>query len=131
MRDLGPESNRALSSAFPGRPVYFVVGHLSKSNPGVSNPYGRYALWVNPAYGDLDTPESLSEGASNISEFTSVGVRSHQINAGGAEPDDIRFGALRLGTTWGDVVPIPEPCSGTIMIVGAIGALALCRRRCA
>lgn len=110
-------------------PTYFVVGQLSKSTPGVANPYDRYSLWVNPSYGDFDTPESLSQGASNISEFTSVGVRAHQINAGGDEPDDLRFGALRLGTTWGDVVPVPEPHSGTIAILGAMSVFALRRRR--
>lgn len=83
--------------------TYFVVGHLAKTDS--AGAYDRYELWVNPGINDFDTPESVSEGASNISEFSAVGVRTHQINDGGAEPDDLRFGALTIGTSWSDVVP--------------------------
>lgn len=109
--------------------TYFVVGHLSKSTPGAANPYDTYSLYVNPSYGDFGTPESVSMGASNISEFTNVGVRSHQINAGGAEPDDLRFAALRIGTAWSDVVPVPEPVSGITALIGVVSLLGLRRRR--
>lgn len=85
--------------------TYFVVGHLSKTDPGPTNPYDRYELWVNPSISDFGDPESVSEGASNITEFSTVGVRTHQINPNGAEPDDLRFGALTIGTSWSDVVP--------------------------
>ena len=80
-------------------------------------------------YGDFGTPESLSTGASNISEFTNVGVRSHQINPNGAEPDDLRFAGLRIGTTWCDVVPaVPEPNASITVLIGML-CLAAIRRK--
>lgn len=85
--------------------TYFVVGHLTKTDPGPGNPYDRYELWVNPGLNDFATPESVSEGASNIADFSTVGVRTHQINDAGAEPDVVLFGAMTIGTTWSDVVP--------------------------
>ena len=110
--------------------TYFVVGHLSKSTPGAANPYDTYGLWVNPAFGDAGTPESLSTGASNISEFTNVGVRSHQINSNGAAADDLRFAALSIGTTWADVVPVvPEPASSLLTVSGILVLMGLRRRR--
>lgn len=110
--------------------TYFVVGHLSKSAPGIENPYDTYSLYVNPAYDDFGTPESVSTGASNVSELVSVGVRSHQINPNGAAPDDLRFAALSIGTTWGDVVPaVPEPNAIVPALVGFLALLSLRRRK--
>lgn len=85
--------------------LYFVVGHLSKSVGGPSEPYDQFSLWVNPSTSDENDPDAVSEGASNVSVFSDVGVRSHQINDGGEEPDDLRFGALRIGSTWESVFP--------------------------
>ena len=93
--------------------LYFVVGRLSKSISGESEPYDRYELWVNPSFNDSANPQSISEGASNISEFTAVGVRAHQINPNGDEPDDLRFANLRIASTWESVFPpggeLPDP----------------------
>ena len=93
--------------------LYFVVGHLSKSVSGEAEPYDTYALWVNPGFNDSANPQSISEGPSNVSEFTAVGVRSHQINPNGDEPDDLRFANLRIASTWESVFPpggaLPDP----------------------
>ena len=75
--------------------------------------YDRYELWVNPSFNDSADPQSISEGPSNVSEFSAVGVRSHAINPNGDEPDDLRFANLRIGTTWESVFPpggdLPDP----------------------
>jgi len=92
--------------------TYFVVGHLSKTVPGPGNVYDRYELWVNPALNASGSPEAVSDGDSNISEFTNVGVRTFGINFD-TQGDDVLFGALTIGTTWADVVP-PPTISGDI-----------------
>jgi len=91
----------------------FVVGHLSKSISGESELYDTYELWVNPSFNDSANPQAVSEGPSNISEFSAVGVRSHQINPDGEQPDDLRFANLRIASSWESVFPpggaLPDP----------------------
>jgi len=89
--------------------THLVVGHLYKSGAGN---YDRYALWVDPAADDFASPDDTATGSSDISSFTTVGIRS--VNLTG--DDSINFAALRLGTEWTDVVEgaVPPPPTETI-----------------
>ena len=84
--------------------TYFVVGRLRKTAPGLALPYTRYDVWVNPVHGEERAPEGVSHFQQfAVDNFGQMGVFSANSVAG----DDVRFGRLRLGTTWEDVVPQP------------------------
>jgi len=102
--------------------TYLLVGKISKVS---STNYNRMELFINPTTttetGVVAT-QNASAGISSISFFT---VRVSNIEA----TDQYQFDELRIGTTWADVVPIPEPASWTAL-AGGLGLLAgLFRRR--
>jgi hypothetical protein len=102
--------------------TYFVVGRLFKSTPGAGNVYDRFALWVNPAAVD-PTPDATSVFTGAIASFGMLGMRSANLDA----DDDLLFDSVRYGTTWSDVVPVPEPGTGPLLALG-MTALAAGRR---
>lgn len=119
----------ASSSTSPvvGMPM-LLVGKVSKTNG--STTYNRIDLFVNPSTlsESLASVISTSESfATTLSNFT---IRTARIESG----DTYLFDALRVGTTWGDVVSpinyaaVPEPSSFALAAIGAAG-LAWRRRR--
>lgn len=92
--------------------TYFVVGHLYRE--GASANYNRYALYVNPAYGDDGTPAALFSGDSGLDTINLFGMRSVNFSNGLT----ITVDELRFGEDWASVVPIPEP--GTIIAGGCL-----------
>jgi hypothetical protein len=115
------DSTAALSGT-----TYLVVGRLSKSIPGAGSIYNRFALWVNPTAAEENSPDVSVSLGGNISSFTTVGLRSLNLDPG----DSVLFDNLQLSTTFQDIVTIPEP--GSMMLLGCGGALlVLFGRRCA
>lgn len=83
----------------PGE-TYLIVGRLFKAEPGTLKPYTGFDLWVNPAHADRDLPQATSIGIS-LASFSRIGVRVPTLGF-----DDIAWlAALRLATTWEEVVP--------------------------
>ena len=101
---------------------YFLVGRLFKD--GGSTNYNRFALWVDPDFDDLNTPDALAIGDSGVSSFDEISFRGKNLASG----EFVLIDQLRLGATWGDVVTVPEPGSLTLLCIGFV-ILAACRRR--
>ncbi|MCH8537493.1 MAG: ice-binding family protein [Alkalimonas sp.] len=99
-------NNDVYSASIENGETYFVVGRLSKSTSGASQPYDRFELWVNP--GTLtnkpSTPDVVSVGASNISSFEQIGFRTENLGSN----DRVELDRLAIGTTWSDVVTPSE-----------------------
>ena len=84
-------------------------------------------MWLNPiATDDLITPggdASLTFTTSFANPISHVFFREAVLDA----DDVLRADEIRIGTTWGDVVPVPEPGSVTLLSLGA-AALWIFRR---
>jgi hypothetical protein len=99
--------------------TYLLVARFSKTNSGAANPYDRADLWINPAFGDMDnptlsTPQQVADTVLLINSITSVGIETVNM-----EVDDVYIiDALKAGTTWEDVVPVPEPATGALIGAG-------------
>lgn len=126
-------NNNSSVNAVQGE-TYMLVGKFWKSSASggdaTGTNYDRLDLWINPTSNDeglnsIAATAIRNSGSSAVSYFT---IRTADLNAG----DDMRFDSLVLGTTFADVVPVPEP--GTLaMLLGlsgiACGAYAWKRRR--
>ncbi len=110
-------STASSAPAFALDTTYLFVLEFSKSTPGAGNVYDQARFWVNPAQGDQGTPLLFTSNANGnpISQFNSIGMEF--INRAETSKD-YYFDNFVMGTTWNDVVPIPEPSSGIMLVVG-------------
>jgi hypothetical protein len=102
----------------------FLVGSYTfgpATGDNVSN------LWINPSSSDFSaasapTATLTSTGGTDLSQ-----VNQFLIRGAAGSPADLTD-ELRVGTTWASVTPtaVPEP---TAMAIGALGFLAILRRR--
>lgn len=93
-----------------------IVGLLSRSGSGN---YDSFAMWLNPALGDLNTPDAIMTGPTGISQVSYIGFRSANLDSG----DALLIDGLQLSTTWKEALRVPEP--GTVALLG-LGLLGLC-----
>ncbi len=104
-----------------GATTYFLVGKISKTSGGN---YNRMELFVNPTTlteSGVAATQNADSGTAAISYFT--------LRLAGIETtDQYRFDELRIGTTWADVVPVPEP-SACAAITGVLVLMAAALRR--
>jgi hypothetical protein len=103
---------------------FLVVGRLFKASG--SDSYNRLSLWINPDHGDYGSPDVTASVGSNtgFNFISHVGIRTGQYTEIG---DSYLIDGLVLGTTWDQVVPVPEPT--TLSLLGLGGLAALIRRR--
>ncbi len=97
--------------------TYFIVTHIE---PGKS-----VTLYIDPPPGVNMPPAEYQAAIASLSlppQFSRVGVFTN-----GADAPWI-FDELRLGTSYLDVAPIPEPSETSLMIFG-VGALLLLKHR--
>lgn len=88
-------------------------------NAGVTNNEHVY-LWVNPALGvepDLLTAD-ISLTTANLNPAGSSEVMTRVRIQQGGSSDNAVVDEIRLGTTWSDVLVVPEPGAAALMLVG-------------
>jgi hypothetical protein len=108
------------AATFAAATTYFLVGKVSKVS---STNFNRVELFVNPS-SDIEpgSPSVTDNGDSLNSSMPFFSLRTVNMDA----DDRYQFDELRVGTTFADVVPIPEPSTWMLLIVA--GSL-LSRRR--
>jgi len=82
-------------------------------------------LWVNPTLGGsapLGTDASITTGNGFLDQLGEFMVKS---GTGVAATLD----EINIGTTYGDVTPVPEPATASLFLVSAISGLVVLRRR--
>ena len=82
--------------------VYLVVGRLSKSSSDSAAPYDQFDLWIDPLPGENNKPQGTVRQRS-ISAVRWLGLSTGKKTKDG---DEIAIGALALGSSWNDVLPV-------------------------
>ena len=100
--------------------TYFVVGKFSKGTG--SSTYNQVDMFLNPSSNvepGLATATATSTINTGTGTYSNFILRSARTDSGSTN----NFDALTIGTTFADVVPIPEPSILAWLIVPAVGLL--------
>ena len=114
-------------SGWSSSDTVFVVGKIENNGAGSGD--DELSLFLNPSLSSEPTSATVSTGVGTKGWFPSESLGSLHIDAEvtGGEPATF-FDEIRIGESWDDVSPIPEP--GTLALVGILlGTLILFRRR--
>ena len=107
--------------------THMFVMNFDMTNPTV--PVHR--AWVNPDVASLGTGTAPTTVDGGAFEEVSTNTNSYTIDAirlglFGGNPT-VTFDEIRIGESWVDVSPVPEPSTG--LLVGLAGGAVACRRR--
>jgi hypothetical protein len=109
----------------PGVTLFLVLAYTF--GPSANDDVAR--LWVNPAPGSLESanvPVVTTIPTAGIADVTNSQVQSFFLRNNPVQPTTAILDDLRVGTTWEDVTPVPEPSAIGMM---ALGAASLAVRR--
>ncbi len=87
-------------------------------------------LYVDPDFASLGTGTAPT-GGSGVSFSGLFSFPFEQVtleNRSGVSNDTVRFDEIRIGSTWADVSPVPEP-SALLLAGGGLAAAVGVRRR--
>src|SRR5262249_23041215 len=105
--------------------THFVALHLSLTTAGAST----ITLFVDPAMSSLGNGVAPT-GGSSVSFTTANPFPFESLAIGNAGPvgSTVSFDEFRMGATWVDVSPIPEPSAALLAVFGFVGLAARYRR---
>jgi MYXO-CTERM domain-containing protein len=118
----GAASDIAWSGPFTPGDTLFAVGGYTVGGGATLD------LFNSPAA--IPVSEPGTHTAATIGTDPAVtSVVAFYLRQNTGEPSTIQVDELRIGTTWADVAPVPEPASAGVVALGALAALARRRRR--
>jgi len=106
----------------PGTTLFLVLSYTF--GPNASDDVAR--LWVNPIPGTAEAANTPVVTATGVTDVTNNQIQAFFLRNNSVSPASTVVDDLRVGATWAEVTPIPEPGS---LSVFALGAAALLQRR--
>jgi len=116
----GGSSNKTLGGTFVGNTTYHMV---LKVNFNAGN--DTFSLFVNPTAGSEGAPALTFNNYDLGNSVNLIGITNGPSTPVGA---NWQFDEMRVATTWGDIVAIPEPSTYALLGAG-MGLLWLVRRK--
>jgi hypothetical protein len=109
--------NPILTSQSSGTLSFLVVELIfgTGTDPNTDNPYDTAYVWVDPTPGS--TAPSTASAAITVTTIEDFDFDNVRISSG---PGTFALGDLRIGQTYGDVAPVPEPTTLATLILGGL-----------
>ena len=104
----------------PGTTLFVVLSYTF--GPDANDDVAR--LYVNPVPGSVEsanTPAVLTP--AGLTDVTNSQLQAFFLRNNAVEPASTIVDNLRVGTTWEDVTPIPEPSGALLILFGATACL--------
>lgn len=116
------------STGFNVGTTLFVVAAYEFVSGGTQNDVAY--MWINPDVSSFGTttppPPDLTSAPSGINDINLLSFAFRNVNTVGNPT--FMFDELRVGTTWADVTPIPEPTVAAFLTLAAAAVFALRRK---
>jgi hypothetical protein len=111
------------SIPFSASTTYFIVGEEVATGADGPGQYDQINLWVDPGASQPASPTlTLNENANAEPNVSYLDFRTARFSSG----DVFSVDNLQIGTTYGDVAPVPEPATAGLLLIG--GCLGLWTR---
>lgn len=109
-------------SGWSSSDTVLVVGKIENNGAGSGD--DLLSLYLNPSLSSEPASPAVSTGVGTLGWFPSDDLESLELTAelNGGEPATF-FDEIRIGESWGDVTPVPEP--STYALLGGFAALAM------
>jgi len=128
-RDFSPLSFD--STVFSLGQTVLVVGSYNLVSGSVTN--DTASLWINPgSLGQASVPTALATSSTADGDIQSFASFLWKPSATATQiPGSLIVDEIRVGNSWAEVTPIPEPTTWGLLILAAGGFLWMRKRRCA
>jgi hypothetical protein len=109
----------------PGQTLFLVLSYTF--GPNAMDDVAK--LWVNPIPGSLEGDNTAVVTATGVADVTNNQIQAFFLRNNSVEPASTLVDDLRVGTSWADVTPAPEPSTLALFALSALGFLGRRTRR--
>jgi hypothetical protein len=111
----------------PGQTLFLVLSYTFGPGGGTTDDVAR--LWVNPIPGSLEGVNTPVVTATGVTDVLNNQLASFFLRNNSVEPASTIIDDLRVGTSWEDVTPVPEPSAFALTSLSAATFLLRRTRR--